>query len=233
MEGTTVGRSSTSAPLDEAGVEEDLRRLFRSASGAAIVFASAQNIDRLVSVYRAAKRADRTLVVDLYGATIATASGNANIPQPGLGFDLRVYVPNRQRVLVKESGEFTRVDKLGRERIFLTEMAVRAGELVILTQASTLPELARAGVLVEAVAAWSLWPGYLDRDRRVAPLLDQNGVPLAIVHASGHARVDDLQLLATAVGASRVVPIHTSARERYADLFTGVELHDDGEWWDV
>ena len=31
----------------------------------------------------------------------------------------------------------------------------------------------------------------------------------------------------------RVVPIHTACPERYEEFFDDVELHDDGEWWDV
>ena len=53
---------------------------------------SAQNIDRLVTVYRAARRANRTLLVDLYTATVAAAIGRATIPQPGFP-QLGVYVP--------------------------------------------------------------------------------------------------------------------------------------------
>ena len=42
---------------------------------------SAQNIDRLVTLFRAAKRTGRTLVLDLYAATIAVATGRDTIPQ--------------------------------------------------------------------------------------------------------------------------------------------------------
>ena len=56
----------------------------RSASapptGLALVLASAQNLDRLVTVYRAARRARRTLVVDLYTATLARATGRGDDP---------------------------------------------------------------------------------------------------------------------------------------------------------
>jgi hypothetical protein len=29
------------------------------------------------------------------------------------------------------------------------------------------------------------------------------------------------------------VPIHTQAPERFTELFQPVELHEDGEWWEV
>lgn len=56
---------------------------------------------------------------------------------------------------------------------------------------------------------------------------------MEIVHASGHASVADLQALALAINAERVVPIHTAAPERYAELFLNVAIHEDGAWWTV
>ena len=58
-------------------------------------------------------------------------------------------------------------------------------------------------------------------------------MPLHHIHASGHARVEDLRALADAMSPARVVPIHTSAPEQFAGLFEHVELHRDGEWWDA
>jgi hypothetical protein len=46
--------------------------------------------------------------VDLYGASLAAATGNQRIFQAGFD-NLRVCVPQRQRIPVKTSGEFARV----------------------------------------------------------------------------------------------------------------------------
>jgi ribonuclease J len=144
-------------------------------------------------------------------------------------------VPQRQRVLVKESAQFERVDSLGEHRIHLHEIRERASELVLLVQGSTLRELAGAHCLRGARAFWSLWRGYLEQPsgRRVAALLGEQGVRLVQLHASGHARVEDLQALAAAMSPARVVPIHTAAPELFATHFDNVELHADGEWWSV
>jgi ribonuclease J len=63
--------------------------------------------------------------------------------------------------------------------------------------------------------------------------LDAAGVPLVLDHASGHASVTDLQLLATALRPGKVVPIHTEAGDRFDEYFADVETHRDGEWWEV
>jgi ribonuclease J len=235
LEGTHVRADGCAViGLDELEVERAMAETFKSTRGLVVVFSSAQNLDRLVTIYKACKLAKRALVIDLYTATIAAATGRRTIPQPGFP-RLRVYVPKRQRILVKASGEFERVNALGRHRIYPEEIAEHAAELVTVIQSSTLAELARAHHLESATALWSLWPGYLDQPfgRRAARLLEKHGVPLIHLHASGHAAVEDLQALAGAVGSARVVPIHTSAPHRFQELFSNVEKHDDGEWWEI
>jgi ribonuclease J len=235
LEGTHVRPDGCEVPgLDESELELALAEEFLSTTGLVAAFSSTQNIDRLVTIYRACKRASRTLVIDLYAASVAAATATKSIPQ--IGFPrLRVYVPNRQRILVKDSSEFERVKAIRGSRVFLEEIRASAGDFVMLMQGSTLPEVARAGCLEEASAIWSLWPGYLDQPsgKHVLRTLDEHGVPLRRMHASGHARIADLQALADALAPARVVPIHSAAPERFTDLFARVERHPDGEWWEA
>lgn len=79
-----------------------------------------------------------------------------------------------------------------------------------------------------------MWHGYLEQpsSSRLRNWLTRNDVPIHQLHSSGHACVADLQRLAARLGG-RVVPIHTTAPERFADLFEHVECRRDGEWWDV
>ena len=66
-EGTHIRREQArdEAPRSELDVELSLAKTMSETTGAACVVSSAQNIDRLVTVYRASKRAGRTLVTDL------------------------------------------------------------------------------------------------------------------------------------------------------------------------
>jgi ribonuclease J len=72
-EGTHIRRSGDDAdavPRSEADVELSMAQHMKDTPGAVCVISSAQNIDRLVSVYRACKRSGRTLVTDLYTASV-------------------------------------------------------------------------------------------------------------------------------------------------------------------
>lgn len=235
MEGTNVRAASGPTPRrTEADVEDELVETFHATDGLVAVFSSAQNLDRLVTVFRAARRSGRTLVVDLYTATVAAATGRSTIPQPG--FDgLAVYVPQRQRVRVAQTREFERVAAVADIRMYPEDLVDDRGRLAYLGTSSTAQELVDAGALHAGAVAWSLWPGYLDQvsGQRLTALLAQAGVPLVHHHTSGHAYVEDLTRLVGAFEPARVVPIHSEATDRFVDHFARVEEHADYEWWEV
>jgi ribonuclease J len=77
LEGSSIGRlpAGDRFPTEEE-LEVSLAEFAAQTRGAVLVCASAQNIDRVVTVYRAALRSRRVLVIDLYGAVILAATGN-------------------------------------------------------------------------------------------------------------------------------------------------------------
>ena len=200
MEGTHVradvgpdGGCKTELQVADGNGQHHLRRL----PGMVLVSYSGRNIDRLVSVFKAARISHRELVVDLYTALIARATGNRKIPQAG--FDgLRVFVPQHQRVLIKKQGAFHLVEEIKECRIFEQEVAARANELVVTFRKSMESTLAKyPNVLRQATAVWSQWPGYLDMPSGAGTreFCQRHGIPVTIRHTSGHAGINDLQRL--------------------------------------
>jgi ribonuclease J len=218
----------------EGDVELSLTQRMQDTAGAVTVLSSAQNIDRLVTVYRACLRAGRILVTDLYAASIVAAIGRPSIPQPGFpGY--KVYVPNRQRVQVKISGQFDRMELVGICRVYPEWLAANTGQITLLQSSSAVPELLRSGVLVGGSVVWSMWPGYLGEatGKRLQNSLDSARIPFVLDHASGHASTVDLDRMVVALAPKAVVPIHTEAPDRYHELFSSVVRHGDREWWTV
>jgi ribonuclease J len=236
LEGTTIGRFAPGADMarTEADVEHRCGTLFAQANRMVLVAYSPQNVDRLISLYRASLASGRILVLDLYAVAVAAASGDPDAPRWDSDC-VRVYVPQAQRVKVKNTGAFDRVREVAERRIYLDELAARAGELVLTFRASMGAELARAGCLDDAVAVWSMWSGYLSRPegKQLLGWLRDRAIKLDVIHASGHAAVEDLQLLAAGIAAKVVVPVHTEKPEHFASLFDNVQRHNDGEWWPV
>jgi ribonuclease J len=234
MEGTQIGGGREGNGPGEADLRGTLARRFMDWPGLVLVAWSAQNLDRLRTIHDAARVADRKLVVDLYTATLAQAAASADVPKPG-DEGLSVYCRRRERIQVKEAGEFSRVNAIHDVRIFPENLAQRARELVLVLRPSMIAELDRAGALDGALAIWSLWRGYLENapEQRMLRRLGEGGVPFEVHHVSGHAYIPDLRRLVEAVAPHRVIPIHTSEPARYDSLFPRVELRRDGEWWKV
>jgi ribonuclease J len=185
-------------------------------------------------MFRACIQSGRHLVLDLYAASIAAATGNPNIPKAGFE-KLLVYVPFRQRIQVKESREFDRVAGIKAARIFPEELAARAHELVLSFRASMMSEIEGAGCLKGASAVWSMWPGYLEQpgQKRLLGFFERHDISFVTHHASGHAYLPDLQRLAKAIAPGRLVPIHSFAPNRFGEFFENVQMYRDGDWWDV
>ena len=234
MEGTALRPNEVPrAGKTERQLEDEIVETLERAPGIVLAMYAAQNMDRLVTWFRACRRAKRFLVVDLYTASIAKATGNRNIPQHGFR-GLLTYVPQAQRIRVRQSGEFERVNAIKQSRIFPEELAPRAKELVLTFRASMSGEIERSGCLDAATAVWSMWPGYLEQPgtKRLLEFLRRHDIPLIELHASGHAYISDLQRFARAVAPKRIVPIHSSAPDRFAEFFDNVQCCRDGEWWE-
>ncbi len=234
LEGTNIRAVAGPSGLSERDVEERCVELFDATEGMVLAAYSAQNIDRLVTLFRAATRSGRLLVLDLYTATIARATGRDTIPQADWD-GVRVFIPLSQRIKVKQAREFERVAWLRDRRLYAEDLAGRAGELVMTFRASMASELERAGCLTGAVAVWSMWHGYLDEPAgaHLRDWLAARHIPLMVLHSSGHASVADLRRFADAINAKEVVPVHTWQAHRYAELFANVRERPDGEWWTV
>jgi ribonuclease J len=235
MEGSSFGRLDPDFSFPtEADVERQLAGLFRQPGGLALVAASAQNIDRMVSLYRACKRTGRTLIIDLYTAEILRATNNVNIPQsswPGVA----LYVPQYQRLQIKQSGRFDLLEHHEANRIFAEQLTAIAPKSALLFRPAMLSDLDRAKCLYGAFAIWSQWGGYLTQGRGNALKLefDKRAISLEHAHTSGHASIKDLKRLANAVAPKMLVPVHTFMPEAFSEHFDAVSPKQDGEWWDA
>lgn len=237
LEGTNVRSGLHAASLPpESAIEDNLVQTLAEHPGLGVVIGSAQNVDRLVTVYRAALRSDRRLAVDLNTAEVAAATRRDSIPRPGTDWPrVAVYVPHQQRVRVKTTAEFERIQRVRAARIFHEDItAAPAQWLLYGAFQSAIPLLLAHGLLRSGVVAWSLWEGYLKKQRGqdLVARLAGAGVPLVTHHTSGHASVEDLQRLVRAIEPAIVVPIHTESPEQFAAVFhTPVVMHSDGHWW--
>ncbi len=239
LEGTHMGHGTDVHGLrSESEVEDAIAKQCDQTPGAVVVLNSAQNIDRLVTCYRAALRSNRVLAMDLYTADVVASTHRASLPQPGSGWPrVKVLVPMRQRVRVRNAAEFNRVEQIREHRIYPEQVSRDPSSyLIVGAHQGEVPRMIRTGVLQRGCVIWSLWGGYLEgpSGARLTESLRVAGVPLVQLHTSGHANLTDLQRLVDAINPSVVVPIHTEHPDAYQRALNGpVSVHGDGQWWNV
>ena len=235
MEGTTIGRTGTDEGFaTEADLEEEFVRAFRQTEGVHLVWASAQNIDRMVTIFRAVKRTRRVLLIDLYTAVVLEATGRNTIPQADWP-DVKLYIPHAQRVTIKEKGLFADLDRHKTNRIFPESLPGLKARAVMLFRPLMTGDRGVNAMVDGARLSYSMWQGYLEDEStaRTRRWLDERGIPLEIIHTSGHASVADLKRFAAALSPRRLVPIHSFETARFGEFFGNVVRQEDGVWWDA
>lgn len=235
LEGTLLGCIGTSRDLpSEKEIEDQMVHKFLKTDGLVLVHASAQNIDRIVSIFRACKRTGRRLVIDLYTAAVLEATGNENIPQ-SFWKGIHLYIPQMQRVLIKKKGLFELLNRHSANRIYIEEIGRRYDEITLLFRPIHRFDLEREGCLSGSIYIYSQWEGYWERGcyDNLKNWLSGHNIPKYSIHTSGHASPEELKRLVEWVNPERVVPIHSFYPEHYRNLFPNVEVHKDGQWWEV
>ena len=235
MEGTTIGRTGTGEGFaTEADLEGDFVRAFEGTRGLHFVWTSAQNIDRVVTIFRAAQRTGRALVIDLYAALLLEATGKTTIPQSHWD-GVKLYVPHRQRVLIKNNRMFEDLRRHETHRVYPEKPPGLGDRAAMLFRTGMMDDRGLRAVLDGARLTYSMWEGYLEEEgtRRVTRWLERSGIPWQVLHTSGHASVADLQRFAAALAPRRLVPIHSFETARFAEFFENVDRQEDGVWWEV
>jgi len=235
MEGSTLGRleNDESFPC-EAEIEEQLVAAFSKSAGLSLVHTSAQNIDRIVTIFRACKKTGKTLVIDLYTSVVLKATGNKHIPQSDWP-NIALFIPHKQRIQIKNNNWIDLLKSHSKNRIFIENLQAISDQSVLLFRPIHIRDLEKADLLNDAVYIYSQWEGYWEQDSNayLRECLGKHKITKESIHTSGHASPLDLKRFADALAPSRIIPIHTFMPEKYGELFDNVELNADGEYWEV
>lgn len=235
MEGTCIGRNNEDRAFPtEDNLVPQFAGYFRQTPGMPLVWCSGQNVDRIVTIFKACNQSGRQFIVDMYTAEILRATDNPRLPQAHWD-GIRVFLPSTQKWRIMAEKAFAISDSYKPHRIYSTNLAEAAPNSVMLFRPSMVSDLTEANCLNGGCVVHSMWDGYLEREqnRWFIEWRKQRGLPLHTCHTSGHASVADLKRLRNAFSEAVAVPVHLADRKRFAELFSSVQLRDDGEWWEV
>jgi ribonuclease J len=231
MEGTHFSGNRPRG-VTEFELEDDIFGHTKTAPGIVLAIFSPLHVDRLLSFHRAARRTDRTLVLDPYAAFVLhLINGRDGLPQPRRENGVRVLYNAhfeqtwRQRNLEKIYRMFTAA------RIELAEVLAHPERHVMLFRNSMLPRDFQGRLPVQARCIYSYWHGYLAQPEWAAlkTQLAEVGGDFIECHTSGHIFQDDILRFIADVNAREVIPIHTNAPEAFAKAVPSARMVADGE----
>lgn len=212
MEGTTLDDGHPSTFPDEGSIEQALVDLMTSQEAPVFVAGSGSNIDRTVSLYRAARRSGRELVIDLYQMILLDKlkALSPGLP-PHANDHLKVYYPKNQRdTVVRQWGEGYLL-RYAPRHINRSKVDFSSGKYLFRVSNGVTKSLCRgfmeAGVKPELV--YSMWNGYREKQDAFSRIEELAGAKWQYLHTSGHAYLHTLKRLADGVAPKRLVPVHT------------------------
>ena len=233
MEGTALSRESDEKRLSEQEVETQVVESCLKKDNLILGYCSSQNIDRLVSFYRSAKKLNRVFVIDIYTAHMLLAASKAGntIPVPGAFKDVFVYYPYRISKKIAHANKSKLLYQFKKYKITKQEIDENRNKIFMLVRPSTQIDLERITELSGSVLIYSLWEGYLESDYVLGFMewLTDKGVIIKNIHSSGHADYNTLKELANTINPKTLIPIHTIASEKYSDLYPQVKHSGDGQ----
>jgi len=233
MEGSMLGRSEGLFP-DEDAVEQAIYHHVHSQAGPTYIFTSSQNLDRLVSIYRATKRCGKTLVIDLYTAFVLDKLGTLSPSIPQFHWEgVQVLFSHYHAGKLAEQDKAL-LYKYRRAKIDFEEIKQNPQNKVLLAKDSWYFRIlcSKLQPYTKASAIYSMWHGYLERSD-LGQFLETHDIPIKEIHTSGHAYVNQLKRLADALKPHYIIPVHTFYPEKYSDIFPNVIQLKDGEIMDL
>lgn len=234
IEGTQIERN-TKKDKTEVDIEKELTNIFSSGDKINLIYTSGQNIDRLVSIYRACKRTGKIFVLDVYTATVLKELSNfASLPYPSKDFDdIKVIFPYFlcQR-LVKENNEKL-LYQFRHHKITKKEISLNQHNIVMIVRPSMKFELERIQNINGGKLIYSLWEGYLQKEytKNFINYLSSRQFKVFKIHTSGHADIETLNQMVNAIKPRYIIPIHTFSGNKYQQHFNYpvLEIKDGDE----
>ncbi|HNV95988.1 MAG TPA: MBL fold metallo-hydrolase RNA specificity domain-containing protein, partial [Bacteroidales bacterium] len=197
--------------------------------GINLIYTSGQNIDRLVSIYRACKRTGKLLAIDFYIANILKDLGElgAKIPYPSKKFpEIKVFFPYRLSRMISNQGNEKLLYRFKDFKITKEGIDEQFDKTVMLVRPSMLGDLEYLQNINNGVFIYSMWSGY-KKEKSTKDFIDallKKGMTEKEIHTSGHADQEGLKRMVEVLKPKNLIPIHTFEGKEYENVFKNVKV---------
>jgi len=244
MEGTMLAREGGKYPDEPAVVQGVIEAIQKSTNTVIPVYCSGQNIDRIVSLYKAARKTKSLLVVDPYTAYMLKVAGDISSSIPQIEWDnIRVFVANYGRgdIYINKIAKSERekmMISIGRKKIKAFDFTGLKQKALLLMRNTMIPVVEKIPQIKGSTLIYSQWEGYIKKDtpdaKKFRDFIKRNDLDIEYIHTSGHATLEKLKEFAAKVKARQIVPIHTEHPERFKEHFGDtVVCYNDGQSFDI
>lgn len=236
IEGTMLGRQQEQV-RSEAELEDDFTKAMEI-NGPVYFQCSSQNIDRLVTIYKACRRSGRMFIIDAYTANVLSELrklGN-NLPSTDAHYPgIKVFFPYRQTMKIFDEIGKEYAYRFSRWHIGKEQISSIQNRICMMVRPSMLRDLAKLESMTGGVFIYSLWQGYRETpsQQKLEAFLRERGVDTLHLHSSGHASVPDLQRTIDTLRPKRVIPIHGFYPELFLDMHSETVVLRDGADFDL
>jgi ribonuclease J len=234
LEGTQIGRQNK-ITKSEFELENELTNVFKNSNGINLIYTSSQNLDRIVSIYKACIKSNKTMIVDVYTAyVLKTLSKFAKIPFPSKSFkNLKVLYTKFVSNKLSRTGQEKILYQFKDHKITKEKISINQQNYVMLVRPSMKIDLEYIKNLRDGNVVYSMWEGYLKKSytKKFIDYLQTKNFTFHNIHSSGHADVNAMKKLVNAMNPQKIIPIHTFEKQEYKNIFSIpiVELNDTEE----
>jgi len=231
IEGSMLGRINERV-MTEGELEDAIVERMKGLDTPLLFQCSSQNIDRLVSFYKAALRLKRLFIIDIYTANVLyelKQLGN-NLPYPSPEHpQIKVFFPYRltQKIFEEIGQEYAR--RFSEYYISREQLKKVQNKIIMACRPSMRIDIEKCR-LSNGVFVFSLWEGY--RSSEYQQLFESSlknvGFSLESLHTSGHATVADIRRVIKKIDPKKLIPIHTMYPNTFIEFSNRTELKDDG-----
>ena len=228
LEGTNLGRGGRQKT--EKDIEKEFIKQFSANNDCLhLVWCSAQNIDRIVSLYKACLRTKRSLCIDPYTAYILNLAHQCHdgIPCTKEYSNLLVYYPSRFCTkLCRKRSDIHKEIVENSKKIQNDDPQKNPSKYVFVFRPNLLDFFKKHLANTSIRFILSMWSQYWEKETpdlmRFKAWMDAEPElrkRLPDIHTSGHADVQSLQQIVEHIQPKTIIPIHTEHSESFNTLF--------------
>ena len=214
-EGTTLASKTQQKTVDEKDISIKLVNEFKK-NKLIFISVSSQNIDRIISIYKACLKTNKQFVISPYTAYILYRIQRKGLTIPQYNWkNIRVFFV--KDTYTEKLADDKILYRFKKAKISYGEISENKNNLVVLDSSHIRKNFKKKGFLAGAVLIYSQWQGYLEKKGK--DFWKDSKVEIIYLHSGGHVYPEDLKRFVESISPKWIIPIHSLSPQWFVDTF--------------